>query len=369
MVRVGFVGSGTIAWAHALGLKAMIDDGVLDAEITAVHDQRRRRAEGFIEAVGAPGAVAVDEAEEVAGRADAIYVCTPTAAHRGAVDAALAAGRAVFCEKPLDRDLARATALVDAVSAAGVPSQCGLVLRSAPVFRALRALVEGGTLGEPMAGVFRDDQYFPIQGTYRSQWRADVAQAGGGCLIEHSIHDLDILRFCFGEVDRLAARTANHAGHEAVEDLAAVSLSFASGLEVQLTSVWHEILSRGSTRRVEVFCRDGMIWLDDDFRGPLHVQTSDGTEVRACPSPQWVDALPLADDAVGLAIRAYVEADRAFVDAVAGHTTPEPGLDVALVAHRLVDAAYRSAAHGGEPVDLRRAAAPAPAPSPGPTQG
>jgi myo-inositol 2-dehydrogenase/D-chiro-inositol 1-dehydrogenase len=371
MVRVGFVGSGTIAWAHALGIKAMIDGGVLDAEITAVHDPRQRRAEGFIEAVGPSGgaaASAVASAEEVAARADAVYVCTPTASHRGAVDAALGAGRAVFCEKPLDRDLPRAEALVGAVAAAGVPSQCGLVLRSAPVFRALRAIVDDGTLGEPMAAVFRDDQYFPIQGTYRSQWRADVAQAGGGCLIEHSIHDVDILRFCFGEVDHLSARIANHAGHEGVEDLAAVSLSFASGFEAQLTSVWHEILSRGSTRRVEVFCRDGMVWLDDDFRGPLHVQTSDGTEVRPCPSPEWVDALPLADDAIGLAIRAYVEADRAFLDAVTGDTTPEPGLDVALAAHRLVDAAYRSAAHGGEAVDLRRAAPPA-APEPRPTQG
>ena len=95
------------------------------------------------------------------------------------------------------------------------------MLRSAPVFRALRDLVGGGSLGAPMAAVFRDDQYFPIQGTYASQWRADVAQAGGGCLIEHSIHDVDILRFCFGEVDEVAARTANHAGHEGIEDMAA----------------------------------------------------------------------------------------------------------------------------------------------------
>ncbi|HSZ37842.1 MAG TPA: Gfo/Idh/MocA family oxidoreductase [Acidimicrobiales bacterium] len=366
MVRIGFVGSGLIAWAHALGIKAMIDGGVLDAAITVVHDPRQRRAEGFIDAVGSPGAAAVADAGEVAAGADAVFVCTPTASHRGAVDEALAAGRAVFCEKPLDRDLARATALVEAVTAAGVPSQCGLVLRSAPVFRSLRQLVVDGTLGDPMAAVFRDDQYFPIQGTYASQWRADVAQAGGGCLIEHSIHDVDILRFCFGDVDRVAARTANHAGHEAVEDLAAVSLSFASGLEAQLTSVWHDILSRGSTRRVEVFFREGMVWLDDEFRGPLHIQTSDGSETRACPSPAWVDALPLADDAVGLAIRAYVEADRAFVDAVAGHSAPEPGLEVALAAHRLVDAAYRSAAHDGEPVDFRPARS---APASGPTQG
>jgi predicted dehydrogenase len=67
-----------------------------------------------------------------------------------------------------------------------------------------------------------------------------------------------------------------------------------------------------------------------------------------------VDELPLAHDEIGLAVRAYVEADRGFVDAVAQGTTPEPGLEVALVAHRLVDAAYRSAARGGEPIDLRR---------------
>ena len=181
---------------------------------------------------------------------------------------------------------------------------------------------------------------------------ADVSQAGGGCLIEHSIHDVDILRFCFGDVAAVAARTANVAGYDGIEDLASVSVSFASGLEAQLTSVWHDILTRGSTRRIEVFFREGMVWLDDEFRGPLHVQTSAGTEVRRCPSPGWVDALPLADDEIGLAIRAYVEADRGFVDAVAARTIPEPGLEEALVAHRLVDAAYRSAAARGTPVEI-----------------
>ena len=353
MLRIGFVGSGVIAWAHALGLRAMIDGGVIDASIVAVHDPRQRRAQGFIEAVGSVGAAAVGDAAEVAARADAVWVCTPTAAHRGAVDEALAGRRALFCEKPLDTDLTRARALVEAAAAAGVPCQSGLVLRTAPVFRALRDLVAGGELGEPMAAVFRDDQYFPIQGMYASTWRADVAQAGGGCLIEHSIHDVDILRFCFGEVDAISARTANHAGHRGVEDLAGVSLHFDSGLLAQLTSVWHDIMSRGSTRRVEVFCREGMVWLDDEFRGPLHIQTSDDTEVRPCPSPEWVDNLPLADDEIGLALKAYVEADRAFIDAVVTGTTPEPGLDEALVAHVLVDAAYRSAARGGEPIGLR----------------
>lgn len=347
MLRIGFVGSGLIAWAHGLGLKALIDGGVVDAEIVAVHDQKQRRAEGFAEVLGGE---AVSAAAEVARRCDVVWVCTPTSAHRAAVDEVLAAERAVFCEKPLDVDLGRASALVEVVEASGAAAQSGLVLRSAPVFRSLRVLVESGTLGAPMAAVFRDDQYFPIRGTYASQWRSDVSQAGGGCLIEHSIHDLDILRFCFGDVESVVARTGNHAGHAGIEDLAAVTLSFSSGFEAQLTSVWHDIMSRGSTRRLEVFFREGLVWLDDEFRGPLHIQTSESTEDRACPSPAWVDALPLADDEVGLAVRAYVDADRAFLDAVAGGRPPEPGLDVALEAHRLVDAAYRSAADGGTAV-------------------
>jgi predicted dehydrogenase len=347
VLRIGFAGTGLIAWAHALGLKAMIDAGLIEAEIAAVLDTSPARAQGFADVCG--GSV-VDGLDDLVARCDAVWVCTPTASHRSVVDAALAAGRAVFCEKPLATDLTGAHALVDAVAAAGVPGQSGLVLRSAPVFRALRALVQSGTLGRPMAVAFRDDQYFPIQGTYASKWRADVEQAGGGCLIEHSIHDLDILRYCFGEVEEVAGRIANFSGHPGIEDLAVVSLQFASGAHAHLTSVWHNILSRGSTRRVELFCTDGMVWLDDEFRGPLHIETSAGTEVRPCPSPAWIDDLPLGHDEVGLAIRAYVEEDRTFVDALAADTSPEPGLGVALVAHQLVDAAYRSAAAGGTPV-------------------
>jgi predicted dehydrogenase len=153
-------------------------------------------------------------------------------------------------------------------------------------------------------------------------------------------------------VTEVSGRTGSFSGHEGVEDLATVSLQFASGARAELVSVWHDILSRGSTRRVEVFCRGGMAWLDDDFLGPLHVQTTEGTEVRPCPPPGWVRDLSLGDDDIGLAISAYVEADRAFLDAVAAGRAPEPSFDEAVVAHRLVDAAYRSARAGGTPVTM-----------------
>jgi predicted dehydrogenase len=349
VLRIGFVGTGLIAWAHGLGLQAMIDAGVIEADVSVVLDRDARRAQGF---AAAHGAEVVGDLDGLVERCDAVWVCTPTAAHRSAVDAALAGRRAIFCEKPLATDLAGARSLVDAVATVGVPAQSGLVLRAAPVFRALRALLASGTLGRPMTATVRDDQYFPIQGTYGSSWRADVSVAGGGCLIEHSIHDVDILRFCLGEVAEISGRTANFSGHEGIEDLAAVSLTFESGAGAHLTSVWHNILSRGSTRRIELFCQDAMVWLDDEFRGPLHIQTSDGTEIRPCPPPSWVEDLPLGRDEVGLAVRTYAEADRAFIDAVVAGRAPEPSLDEALVAHRLVDAAYRSSDAGGVPIRL-----------------
>jgi len=347
MLTIGFVGTGVIAWAHAIGLQAMIAAGVLDAGVVVVHDVDGERAAGF---AAANGAVAVSSVAEVLDGCDAVWVCTPTAAHGPVVDAAVARGRAVFCEKPLAPDLAGARALAATVEAGGAPAQVGLVLRSTPVFRSLRAILASGELGRPMTAIFRDDQYFPVQGVYDSTWRGDAAVAGGGCLIEHSIHDLDILRFCLGEVTEVSGRTAHFSGRPGVEDLATVSLQFASGASAELVSVWHDILSRGSTRRVEVFCRRGVVWLEDDYLGPLYVQTDGAVQERACPAPDWVEALPIGRDDVGLTIRMYCEADRAFLEAVMAGRHPDPGFGEAVVAHRLVDAAYRSADSGGVPV-------------------
>jgi predicted dehydrogenase len=347
VLRLGFVGSGLIAWAHAMGLRAMIEAGVVDAEIAAVYDRDPRRGAGFARA---NGAMCVGDAGEVAELCDAVWVCTPTAEHREAVEEAAKHGRAVFCEKPLAESLFDAESLGALVVGSGVPMQVGLVLRSTPVFRALREIVTSEQVGPPMAAVFRDDQYFPVQGLYNSTWRAERKFAGGGCLIEHSIHDVDILRFCLGEVEEVRGSTANLSQRGDVEDLASVSMRFASGALADLTTLWHDIMGRGSSRRVEIFFTRGLAWIDDDFLGPLHIETSTGAQVLPCQSPRWVDDLPLPNDDIGIAIRMYVEADRSFVDAVSGGSAPSPGLPEALMAHRLVDAVYRSASSGGDPV-------------------
>ena len=76
------------------------------------------------------------------------------------------------------------------------------------------------------------------------------------------------------------------------------------------------------------------------------METTAGTEVRPCPPPDWVTALPWSDDSTMIVVSHYAEANRAFLDAIATGRAPRPGLEEGLAAHRLADAVYRSARQG-----------------------
>jgi predicted dehydrogenase len=216
--------------------------------------------------------------------------------------------------------------------------------------------------------VFRDDQYFPIQGMYGSTWRKDVEHAGGGTLIEHSIHDLDVLRWLLGEPVSVSARTATHFGHPGIEDTAAVTFTYDDASVAQLTSVWHQVLARESGRYLEVFCERAAIWTADDYLGPLHVQTSDTTHEITAPLPEWAGRLTVPH-VYTHSIAHYGTAAKAFLDRLSGldglsgraagrDAGPgHPSASEALAAHRLVDRAYRSAASGGAPVPTDEAPA------------
>jgi predicted dehydrogenase len=349
-LRIGFIGAGVIAWAHAHSLRSLIRAGIIDAELAAVHDRDRRKAAEMSDRLGMES---LGSPDEVAERCDAVYACTSTAGHLASAAAAARYGRALFCEKPLARSLPDSRALVRLVADAGIAAQAGLVLRTAPVYRELATLVGGGTLGRPMAAVMRDDQFFPIQGHYASTWRKDAAEAGSGALLEHAIHDVDAARWCFGEVSSVTSSISNFAGYEGIEDTAAGVLRHEGGATVALVSVWHSVLSRPSTRRVEAFFEHGFVGFDDDFTGPMTIQTSDETVTRRCDPPAYVDELRLPEGHVGIAVRPYIEENRNFVDAVTAGRQPEPSLAEALRAHEIVDAWYRSAEAGGEPASPR----------------
>ena len=337
-VRVGFLGSGLVAGIHRHGLAA-VGDRIAWA---GVHDTDGGRAAEFSAQTGAPVCAT---AGEVLDRSDAVYVCTWTSEHAVMVQEAADRGVAVYCEKPLAVSLPVAQEMTERVLSAGVVNQTGLVLRHSPAFRWLRRLVTDPRAGPVMSVSFRDDQYLPVDGYYRSRWRADARLAGSGVLLEHSIHDVDILEFLLGPIERISCRTRALHGIPGIEDVAVVLFTFRSGVPATLTTLWHDMLERPNERRVEIHCRDLWSVLDGNHHwGPVSWQFR-GEPLRTA----GMDDL---DDLVGPAAVEDHNPDAAFVAAVEARRPAYPDFGIALRAHAIVDAAYRSAEAGGRTTDI-----------------
>jgi UDP-N-acetyl-2-amino-2-deoxyglucuronate dehydrogenase len=355
VIRIGIVGCGHIGTVHSFALRQLAAAGLVDARVVGTFDADHERAAGIARHHDARP---YEQLTALVAEVDVVWVCTWTAAHLEAVCAAGEQSRAVFCEKPLAPTLADAERLAGVL--ARVPHQVGLVLRHAPVFRAAAELVAEGKYGRPLTTVFRDDQYFPIQGFYASAWRADVGKAGGGTLLEHSIHDVDVLRWMLGpaagEPEEVAARAASMFGHPGIDDATTVTFRYGDGSTATIVSVWHQVLTRGSRRRLEVFCEDALLWADDDYLGPLHVESRDGEELVASAPPPWIERFEVAE-ALAKPLAQYAEPSKVFLDALARDGAAArgyPDAGIAIAAHRLVDRAYQSAAAGGGPVPCER---------------
>jgi predicted dehydrogenase len=336
-IRVGFLGAGFIAHVHASLLRSCAV-----VSWAGVYDTDRSRAEAFAAKTGAT--VCGDEHEVMAG-CDAVFICTWTSEHPRLVELAAEKGLAIFCEKPLATDLAGATRMAETVRRAGVVNQVGLVLRFSPAFCWLRSLIADPSSGRVMSVVFRDDQYIPLQGMYDSTWRGDVSRAGAGTLLEHSIHDIDIIESLVGPIAGVSGLSAEFHGITGIEDAVNLSLSLANGAVGSLVSVWHDILERESSRYVEVICEN--LWCSiatDDWWGPVRWQrtgeTAGSLEGGELGEKVWNAGL------------APVNPDEGFLDAVGRGRTGQPDFESALRAHTVVDAAYRSMAAGGIPVTV-----------------
>jgi predicted dehydrogenase len=332
-LRIGFLGAGLIATYHSKSLKRsgarVVRAGVFDPD--------SQRAAAFAAASGHTVSASVDE---VLDGCDAVYICTWTNSHPGLLETATARGLHVFCEKPLAFTADEAQRMAEQADTAGVTHQVGLVLRRSPAYLWAKQLIDEPMAGRVMTVVFRDDQFIPIQGHYASTWRGDKALVGAGTLLEHSIHDVDMLHFLVGDIELLSAQTANFHELDGIEDVATASMRFATGATGVLNSVWHDNLARPSLRRVEVFCERRHIVIEgDDWFGPVSWTDADGTSGS------------LEGDALATAVEPIRDGsdnpDGEFVRAVLEGRAATPDLHTAVAAHRVVDAMYASAAAGG----------------------
>jgi predicted dehydrogenase len=347
-LRIGFLGAGLIATYHSKSLRRSGAEGPCGVVRAGVYDPDLGRAEAF---AAASGHTVCASEDEVLDTCDAVYVCTWTSEHPRQVAKAVDRRLAVFCEKPLAIATSLAEQMTASVLAAGTTNQVGLILRRSAAYNWARHLIRDPAAGRVMTVVFRDDQFIPVQGHYASTWRSDRRLVGSGTLLEHSIHDVDMLRFLVDDVVRVSANTANFHGHDGIEDVANATLVFAGGAIGTLTSVWHDNLARPSLRRVEVFCERRYIVIEgDDWFGPVHWTDADGTSGSLGGDEIVAAAEPLLDGTMN--------PDGEFVRAVAEGRAAHPDFATALEAHRIVDAMYRSAEREGAMVAV--VAAPAP---------
>ncbi|WP_101341725.1 Gfo/Idh/MocA family protein [Cereibacter azotoformans] len=231
--RLAFVGLG---WIGRARMEALAGTGV--AEIVALGDPDRAAVERALEL--APEAAAVGSLEEaLAHRPDGVVIATPSASHATGSLAALEAGCAVFCQKPLGRTAQEVRAVVEAAARADRLLGVDLSYRLTAAMAAIRPLVASGDLGR----VFAIDLTFHNAYGPDKAWFYDRALSGGGCVMDLGVHLVDLALWSLDwpevrhvEAQMLAAGRPARA-HE-VEDYAVATLQTAEGCVIRLACSW-----------------------------------------------------------------------------------------------------------------------------------
>ena len=343
---VGLIGCGHIGQFHSRNLRGSLRSELVPGRYDAVCDTRPDRAESFAGIIAAR--TVSQDAADVFGRSDinSVYICTETAEHPELVIEAARRGLNVFCEKPLAKTLEQVRSMVEAVESAGVINQVGLVLRYSPVFTVLKDLMSDPGLGPLLNAHLRDDQFFPIRGHYGSSWRGSFERAGGGTLIEHSIHDVDLFHWLFGDITAVRCHTRETTDqHPGIEDVAIATFQHAGGHQTSLSSIWHSLDDRPSTRHLEVFYEGGYFATDHDFLGPIRLQGRTGAQYEMSAEDvfeRYCQIVDISGAEADLARRGMLE-DLSFLRCVHEGRPAFPDFRTALRAHEVVDACYRSA--------------------------
>ena len=249
VIGVCIVGAGRIGAVHAAHVASHPG-----ADLRAVVDIDRQSAHALGERHGAP--VVGDLSEALADPAvDAVIIASASATHAEFLLASVRAGKAVFCEKPIDTDLARVNTRMAEIEAARVPVYMGFNRRFDPSHRAVYDAVRGGEVGavEMIAITSRDPPEPPSE---------DFTASPGALFRETMIHDLDMARWLLDEEPvEIFAMASAHAtsgsadGREA--DTAMVLLRTDGGSLCHINNSWRSCY--GYDQRVEVFGSKGMV--------------------------------------------------------------------------------------------------------------
>ena len=231
-IRIGVLGAAHMghAWAYTRALTESPN-----ADVVGIHDDEPEHTRWIRQDFGVAAAAS---AEELVASVDAVLVCSANDEHRAHVELAAAHGRHVLCEKPIATTVEDAEAMVAACAAAGVQLHVAFPSRFLPLVDRARAAVRDGRLGELIGLVGANRGRPPLPPAYPT-WITDPVAAGGGALIDHSVHVTDAMRHISGlEVAEVSAEAGSLLWDLAVDDVAVVSLRFDNGAVGSIDPSW-----------------------------------------------------------------------------------------------------------------------------------
>jgi predicted dehydrogenase len=254
--RLGFLGTG---WIGRDRLGAIARSGV--ADVALVVDPSPACVDAALQ--DAPGAATEESLDELLSAGlDGIVIATPSALHAEQAIAALEAGVAVFCQKPLGRTQAETAAVVDAARRADLLLGVDLSYRETAVARAVEREVASGALG-PIHAV---DLVFHNAYGPDKPWFQDVALSGGGCVIDLGIHLVDLVLWTLGfpAVEHVHSRRWRQGAPATAgdaEDLCLATLELGGGTVARLACSWFSHEGRDAVVEATFRGRDGAVSL------------------------------------------------------------------------------------------------------------
>lgn len=355
---VGLVGSGFMGRAHAFAFNAVgqIFDPPLRPDLAVLADQNQEAAEraarrlGFARAVGDWQALVDDPAVDV------VSITAPNALHKAIALAALKAGKAVYCEKPLAATLEDAKTMADAAKASGKVTLTGFNYLKNPIVRLAREVVRSGEIGEVTGfrGIHAEDYMTDPMAPHSFRTDPD----GGGVLMDLGSHIVSLARFLVGPIAEVSAvaetvhkvrPSANGPKPVTTDDHSAFIARFVEGAVGSITASW---VTPGRKMQLdfEVVGTRGTIGFTQERFNELQIYEADSRKGRsgfrtllAGPDmPPYGQFCPAPGHQLGFNDLKTIEVAH-LIHAIAGREPASPDFHEAYEIQRTIAAALRSA--------------------------
>ncbi len=293
-VGLAIIGAGLMGSQHARSAMASAS-----IQLVGIHAAASEQADALATTHGCDTWESLEQVLDD-DRVEAVLVATPTSSHDEVAAAALATGRHVFVEKPVTRTLDDALLLQTLARSADRVLGVGHVIRYFPEYRAIAAAIERGDVGTPAVATFGRRCQQPDWAP--DHWHTNMARSGG-VAVDMLIHDVDLVRWYFGEPSEVYARVVGSDRHNGL-DYALATLTVPDGPICHLHGSWAE--PDGFSQSAEVCGTNGMLSYDsrgrDEFSYAVH-GSNDAATALPPPPPGPLDPFGRQLDDFARAVR------------------------------------------------------------------